>query len=526
MKINILLFCCINSFVLKGQSYTIQKVYQNLVAAYGDARPAPDLVLITKKEKQGAIAQYIPGVKPAIKIDETLWEICKGFKKDSLNALASVLSHELAHYYQNHNWCADYAFALQGETIGEKLKFLSKEEKIRSEAQADQVGAFHAAMSGYETTAIFPLLLDAIYSTYNLPDEVAGYPTKAERKKFASHTATEVAQLFNIFEASKYSFLLQKYDISALCLEQIAKKFPSREILHNLGTAYLMQALKEMPQGQMPFLLPIEIETNTRLSATQRGDINDDNWLQNLKKAKHFLEEALRKDQSFALAYQNLACVYLLENNPYLAIGKIKELKDNLKTLSPEALEIKAIAHYFAGQNEAAKSGIKSLENNNTLAWLLTLSETYNVEKYAMEYADFCLKNEKKPNLSSNNWKETLPVMPSQCKIANFEDSQQVAENPLIEVMIQRDSFQRCIISTPLKDYKLVQTRSDFKGKTSKGLMLDATITQVIDSYGKPDFKIQSAQYQYFIYENGRIIFELEKEGRLKSWILYEEVKK
>jgi hypothetical protein len=527
-RFSIIIFCFCCTFIAKAQqNISIQAVYQNLLAAYADARPAPDLVLIPKTTRQGAIAQYIPGLKPTIKIDDKLVDICSSLGKDSLNALALLLSHELAHYYQNHSWCADYAFALQGESMGEKLNFLSKDDKIRSEAQADQLGVFYAAMAGYEVQSIFPKVIDAIYSSYKLPDAVVGYPTKTERKQLAEQVNKEVAELFDIFEGSKYLLLLKKQDLAILGLEQVAKKFPSREILHNLGTAYLFQALEMMPQYEMPFILPIEIDSETRLFTSNRSEKETNTWKNALKKAKYYFEEALRKDENYAAAYQNLACVYLLENNPAAAIGKINELQNITKTLLPEAIEIRAIAHYFFGQNEKAKSGISLSENINTLQWLLALPETYQSEKHSMDFADFILPSIKAKTAQKKNFvKEKLPIMPSGCKIADFDNSRQISENPLIEIMIQRDSFQRCIITTPEKGYKLVQTRSDCKGKTSNGLGVSTRKSQVIDSYGNPSYAILSVQCQYFIYEDVNIIFEFGKEEQLKSWILWEGIKK
>ena len=37
-----------------------------------------------------------------IKVGSRLVDLCRRFGKDSTNAMAHILSHELAHFYQNH----------------------------------------------------------------------------------------------------------------------------------------------------------------------------------------------------------------------------------------------------------------------------------------------------------------------------------------------------------------------------------------------------------------------------------------
>jgi hypothetical protein len=57
-------------------------------------------------------AKYNPIVgKPKIEVDQKLFSVCRTYGKDSLNAVAVVLSHELAHYYSDHTFCSDYAYA-------------------------------------------------------------------------------------------------------------------------------------------------------------------------------------------------------------------------------------------------------------------------------------------------------------------------------------------------------------------------------------------------------------------------------
>jgi tetratricopeptide (TPR) repeat protein len=516
----------------QSKSNTIKKVYQDILLAYADVRPAPEITLISNSQKQINIAQYIPSIKPSIRIDEKLYDICTSFGRDSLNALAGILSHELAHYYQNHNWCSDYAFALKGESLGEKLKYISKEEKIRCEAQADQLGVFYAAMAGYATFDVFPSLLDTIYEKYALPDNIEGYPTKYERKQISTKTIEESRQLFDIFEAAKLMLLLKEYEVAALCFEQVSKRFPSREILNNLGTCALFLALEQMPIYYMPFCLPIEIDANSRLSSSDRGESSSDDWKNNLNKAKHYFEDALRLDQNYTPAYLNLACVHLLNQNPEAAIGKINELNANSSFLSDNALQIQAIAYYFSGQSskaiskmEAITNKIKSKYNQEILTWLIALPELYDEKKHSIDFADFILTLI--PNFTlpvKSVLQENQPLSASSVKADAFEDSRQISDNPPIEVMVQRNQALQCLVTTPTKNYQFVQTPLNYQGQTAHNLSIGSNLHAVIKAYGLPDYSMIEANTTYWIYSKAGIIFNVGKEDQLRQWILFKVI--
>ena len=109
------LFFCGMSFLMFGQGQAdkqIQSVFDQLVMAYGSAKTAPQLIIITNKPKQITPAKYYSSPKPNIKVDAYLFTVCRTFGKDSLDALSIILSHELAHYYSDHTFCSDYAYAI------------------------------------------------------------------------------------------------------------------------------------------------------------------------------------------------------------------------------------------------------------------------------------------------------------------------------------------------------------------------------------------------------------------------------
>jgi predicted Zn-dependent protease len=288
-----------------------------------------------------------------------------------LNALSIVLSHELAHYYNNHSFCSDFAFALSKTNVeyAKKLKSASKSEKISIETQADYQGLFYAAIAGYQPFEVYNQLLDEIYKNYNLIDNNPNYPTKQERKEIANNALKKTKELYLDFQKTIVFKKEKKYDEALKIYEEINNFFPSRENYNNIGVIKTLKALDlkvltfEEYNYPKRFTYPLEIDIESRLNQKQtRGDEKDNNtMIERLKEAQKSFEKAISLDSNYAIAYINLACVFDLLNNPEAAIGKIKELpKDQQETF--EAKRILAIAYYHADMEKKAEDIWKEIE--------------------------------------------------------------------------------------------------------------------------------------------------------------------
>ena len=108
-------------------------VFNNLVQAYANGKSAPLLEINPISSGKSYIAQYSSkNGKHVITVDEKVINLCYSFGKDSLSSIAVILSHELAHYYNDHGWCSDYAFAINNtnSALALKLKESSKSAKL------------------------------------------------------------------------------------------------------------------------------------------------------------------------------------------------------------------------------------------------------------------------------------------------------------------------------------------------------------------------------------------------------------
>jgi len=368
-KKGLTLFFSVMSFFMFGQNKEepqIRKVFDQLVLAYGSSKTAPELVVT--KQKQDRPAFYKFDKKPIVTIDTYLFTICRSFGKDSLNALSVVIGHELAHFYNEHSFCTDFAFAIRNknEVFSKKVKLIDKNQKIIYETQADDKGLFYAAIAGYEPFEVQPKLLDAIYTQYQLKD-VDGYPTKVQRKEIAKNALLKAKRLYETFTLGLKYIQEKDYDKAIEAFNTVNNDFPSRENYNNLGVARTLKALQfkvitsEEIHHPERFLYPLEIENTSRLNKKDTirsfGDDNN-NIEQLLKDAQKDFQEAIRLDPTFTKGYVNLACVYDLLENSNAAIGTIKDLKPIEQQKSTDAQRILAIAYFHDKQ-----------ENKSNIIW-------------------------------------------------------------------------------------------------------------------------------------------------------------
>lgn len=365
------------SISLVAQSQTkkqIQTVFNQLVLAYGNTKSAPQLIITSDKVLQKTPAFYTTTPKPSIKVDGQFYKLCQTFGKDSLNALSIVISHELAHYYNDHTFCSDFAFAMSknNKEYAGKLKLVSKTERMSLETQADYKGLFYSAIAGYTPFEIQPQLLDAIYKAYQLKDENSGYPSKSERKEIAQNALKKTNDLYLLFQKGLKAKENKKYEEAIVAFEEVNNYFPSRENYNNIGVVKTLQALElktltsEEYNYPKRFLYPLEIDNTSRLK--QNGtrsttESQQEKMTALLKNAQKDFEKAIALDTYYTKSYINLACVFDLLNNPEAAIGKIKELPVE-KQNEIDAQRILAIA-YFHAEDEYKAKGIWLLIERN-----------------------------------------------------------------------------------------------------------------------------------------------------------------
>jgi tetratricopeptide (TPR) repeat protein len=368
----IAVFMCSYTGFTFGQTNTnthnqVQFVFDRLISVYGSAKTEPKFIIVKKGKVAIPPAKYISNGQPTIQIDEAFYKICQTFGKDSLNALAIVLSHELTHHFNEHTFCRDYGFA-NLNTVNPNLKktigSASSNARKDKETEADIKGFFFAAAAGFEPHGLQEKLINKIYKTYNLADIQENYPSLQERIDLAQSADKKASDLYNDFKNGLVALENKQYDVAIKCFEIANGKIPFRENLNNIGVAKTLKALDLKEPNEIEkasperFLYPIEIENKSRLNKeiTRSLDDSSEEMDKLLKEAQKDFQEAIRLDPNFTKGYINLACVYDLLRNPNAAIGTIKGLKPIEQQNSTDAQRILAIAYFHDKQENKANA--------------------------------------------------------------------------------------------------------------------------------------------------------------------------
>lgn len=347
----------------------LKKVFDNIVYAYGNAKAPPTLELIKKKKSEGYPASYISSPGPVVKVEEQVFDICMQMGADSLNAVAVILSHELAHYYNDHTWCTDFSYAIRNLPLGDSIKKQVKRDQLTYEIQADNNSFYYSCIAGYAPFGIYDKLIDKIYNAYKLPAAVKGYPGKEERKMISRQAQEKIRQLYPIYDAGLLLLYLNQLQGAESCFDYLAKYFPSREIYNNLGIAKFLAALALKPYEALNFIYPVDIDPASRIY--QNGTRSDDNeyarFVSILKDAKKQFEKAISLDPSYISSHINLACVNDALGNYQMALGNIFEA-EQLNNSVAKLKHIKAIVQYHSGNNDIAETTLQNLAKQDSAA--------------------------------------------------------------------------------------------------------------------------------------------------------------
>ena len=278
----------------------------------------PKLIVINDlslEAKDKEVATYSPYDR-TIKVGLSFLELTRKFGLDSTNARAHVLSHELAHLFLNHGYTNVIGTGFASSLINKELK-KSKEdiETKMGESEADQWAFFYAHVAGYKTNKVAPNLLDSIYKYYQLSDQkLSKYPSLAERKNYALQASKKMESMCEAFDFANIGLIHKDFDLSIEIYTAILEEgFKSREVISNLGTAYLLKAIQKLDTNQLRFILPIQIDMTSRLNQDdERGIVDNQEIIDLLTHAVELYNQSITIDPAYSIGYLNLSIAYWL----------------------------------------------------------------------------------------------------------------------------------------------------------------------------------------------------------------------
>lgn len=487
-----------------------QKVFDDLVRGRGDFRMQTPTLVLNKKD--GNIASFNPD-KIQVVLDEKAYDICVTFGKDSLNALAALLAHELIHYYEKHDWTRH--FAMNNESLETARQLERMGEGLKQETEADNLGGFMAFSVGYNTYGIMPELLKKAYKAYDLSENMPGYPNLTDRLKMVEGAMKELQGLQIVFETANLLTVLGNYADASVYHRKILQTYQSREIYNNAGVNAALAALAMVEPGEMPYVLPLELDPKSRLYGIKNNDLEKDarkNAL--LKSALEHFERALALDENYATGYLNKACVLTLK-------GEWEDAEYALRKGKKKAPDALAASDFVV-----LEGIIAALQGDSILA-----------EKH-LEQAQKQGNNWAKVNLETLK-KAPRPSLPA---VAQAKGLEEIDEFPLSdflktpttdrEVKVDEKVFcgSRQFLNSRLyvhyanagKNYALVQeTQPGYKGRTLRGIGLGDGQEKITAAYGKATRSIALPNGSILVYPEASLFFRLSPQSKVESWGVY-----
>jgi tetratricopeptide (TPR) repeat protein len=306
-----------------------QQAPKHLIKLYNDIYTSisngsiihPKLILLDDSKLEGSkreVASYSP-INKTITVGQSFLDLTRKFGIDSSNARAHVLSHELAHLFLNHGFASIVGTGFASKEINKELKKVKQDlAKKTDELEADQWAFFYSYTAGYKTNSIAPKLLDSIYKNYSLNDKLLSqYPTLFERKKFAIDASVKMKTMCEAFDFANMAMIHSDYNMAIDIYSAIVQEgFKSREIVSNLGTSYLLWAIALMDSSEKNFILPLQIDMQTRLiQENNRGliDGNESIIAELLESAIKCYKQAISIDPEYGIAYLNMSMAFWLK---------------------------------------------------------------------------------------------------------------------------------------------------------------------------------------------------------------------
>ena len=346
----------------------VSEVYDDIYQVMR-TRQSPEKPNLVLSENKRDIANF-NSLENQIKVGQDFIDLARDFGEDSVNVVAHVMSHELAHVLlEQSTIIRDIGSGYASVEFNKSLE--KKDKTLRDslfERQADEYSFFYAQLAGYRTSDLASQILDSIYMKWGLKDEdLKKYPPLLERKLIATTASKKIKILKELFDVAVLSNISGNYDLAIHLFKFILEEdFDSREIHNNLGSAYLLKAIKSLDTLDYPYRFPVQIDLNTELDIHRGIGQATEN---DLKKALEQFIFAIEGKGKYPIAMLNKAiCEWLLEEKEEYEISMIRLYNLNDSLIRQKASILKAIDFYHNDDKTSSQKLLKELGGNNSLA--------------------------------------------------------------------------------------------------------------------------------------------------------------
>lgn len=527
-----LLLACASAHASEGD---VRKVFNKLVMAIGNvSMPEPSIYLVNNDQ---LVAQTYGNGK--IEIGRKLVAYCSRFGADSLNALACILSHELAHYYQKHFWAQKFGSAYASSDWGKKIAREADSNKFKElyESQADQIGFYYAFSAGFKTWKIAPAVLDSVYKWYQFREVMEGYPTLSQRKSIASISASKFAGLIPVFEVSNHLRVVAStclgdqqsavLDFSCFGYEHmLAANIQTAEMFNNIAVSKILKAQKYSASIYSGLQLPVILDQSSLIyeASGSKGDEELEKYNALMSEALENLEQALKLDDKYWPAIINKSIVLIgLEkygsSEDELSSKTIKDATAKHRSLTWVLPEIHGIMYYLKGDSAQGIASLKQAEKAG--------SRSASINKLILQNVNGALGG---PGMEMGDTIEkwnNATVYKGLKSYRTSTDSFIRYANSRAELLVDSVrgykvyEFRPRIGFCPVQYVKLAQV-SDARLSTTRGLKKGQATKDLTSKYGACSKTIPGTIYTYWIYPKQNLVVITDNaSNKVDSWFYY-----
>lgn len=498
------------------KKYEIAKdVFDDLVEAKGVKNMLRPQFIMQNAERRPA---WTKPSEALVVLEEKAFDLCMRQGKDSLNAIAALLAHELIHYYEKHDW--HHGMARELYEFGVLSSSENKGGSEQLEFEADFLGGMLAHMAGYQILGIMPDLLGQIYNSYQLTNhENNTHPSIEDRRSIAVKSDVLLTKHSRIFDMSLYLTTIGEYDLASDYLHYIITQthFQSREIYNNLGVLYLLRVIDSYGPNELRYQFPVELELSSRLNQKGSGEQERKEHLEN---ARYYLKNAVILDEQFVPAQINLSIAYLLEGTTLdaryyanKALNRAELIKDS-KGISDAQIVLgiladregdpqSASAHFINSDSPLGRYNLCVLNEEDNCAPEINRSENRSVpdiDDVSLDQLYARIMQDKEEALLSVD----LDLVNSFHTIAKDHS----------EIYVHLNNQAMGVYSF----FQIINTSSI---SDRNGLKVGSNITTVEERLGAPTAVFCSTNSCLRHYENEHLILRTNQLEEVTEWIVY-----
>lgn len=521
-----------------------EEIFKNICKTVKDTRKAPTFNFIYNYQGKPYYNAYYSPSNNTINFGEGIYDLAVEFGPDSLDVVATVMAHEIAHFYKDHGWAHAFGKANPDNEIKKNVKesMYDSDDRARMEAEADYFGGIFGYMSGYNTLGVGGAFFDKLYDALEIPDETFGYPSRKDRIGIYNNSKEMLEDLIPVFNTANLLNLVRRYEKASMCYDHVIVTFPSREMYNNAGVAIAQEAISMYSPEELKFVYPFGIDFETRLSSggtKGAGESKEDKRLRLAKDALELFNDAISVDDQYAPAYVNAALAHCLLGEYEMALGlankaiKFAEINNN-KLLVGNGHIARGIAFALSDKKSDAKKEFKTAETGNALLGSANLEAvTNNV---------FAKLFKKKVSEEIDGEEETIADVGIEAIEILFDDKDDFESTTIkkqnekrpetVVVTIDEADFDATLVATYSGPWSAKEelegfliTKSNYEGETARGIQIGSSLEEIQKLYGKPTRMLGGSQANFVFYEKTGLIFLLDSHNKVTRWMIYGRVK-